>query len=406
MKDLEARLAATFHRELDGVETPQLDPVRLGRARRKGWLLAATASVAVLALVSGAVALTARTIDGADVRPAPADRPPSDEVVVRCTAEGTTVTTPEVLPSENGIEIRVENETDKREIYMLSTEGSGNELGSIAAHGVTRFPSYAPPRTWAIGCFDGSASIPYDDPTHPDYDTFEVIDSRGIWTPRELECEQQKFLTMESRIETGTEPDLEVLAREHVTGLRPDDELARPGYPREQLMWETRVVMREGKVVASIGFLGSPARLLVDACDDSGIRLSKRSGSERYALLARDDETSVYGPRESMFEGCPEKGPDLTTTDLPEAEHAVLLAAQQLSEGLDARDAYATSTLAADDGHVPDFAAMIAKDCNGSLVPATALVTLHLPKAESASLGATTYFVSKMSGGWVVWNAW
>jgi hypothetical protein len=129
-------------------------------------------------------------------------------------------------------------------------------------------------------------------------------------------------------------------------------------------------------------------------------------GSDAYPLVAEDGELRVFAPTNQPYGLCPGPSEALTDEDVPVAEQAVLHAAPEISGGLDTTGANTEGTLAADSSGPPDFATMIAKDCGEEVIQATALVTLHLPEVDSASMGATTYFVSHEERGWVIWGAW
>jgi hypothetical protein len=129
--------------------------------------------------------------------------------------------------------------------------------------------------------------------------------------------------------------------------------------------------------------------------------------ADDYSVVAEDEQMRVFAPGNGQPYGwCPVNAETLAAGDPGFAEDAVLLAAEEISGGLDIDDAFVDSELASKAPGPPDFARMITRACPPSLVGRTVLVTLHLPQVESASLGATTYFVSKESRGWVIWNAW
>jgi len=128
--------------------------------------------------------------------------------------------------------------------------------------------------------------------------------------------------------------------------------------------------------------------------------------ADMYPLIDRDNDTTVYGPVDQPWGWCPTAAEPLTSDDVPAAEGAIVLAAEPLSAGLDTRDATADGALALGFEGPPDFARMIEKDCGLYMVDRTAMVTLSLPRIDSASMGTTTYFVSREDRGWVVWGAW
>lgn len=129
--------------------------------------------------------------------------------------------------------------------------------------------------------------------------------------------------------------------------------------------------------------------------------------ADNYPLVAQQGSMRVFAPRRGQRYGwCPTHAQQLGGSDLPEAEEAVLAAADEISGGLDTDDAYTDSVLAKDADGPPDFARMITRDCPPSLLQRTVLVGLHLPNVESASMGAATYFLSKESRGWVIWYMW
>lgn len=128
-----------------------------------------------------------------------------------------------------------------------------------------------------------------------------------------------------------------------------------------------------------------------------------------YGLLYASDDLNVYAPAWGQAWGaCPTDAIPLGTADLADAERAALAAIPVLIEqGVgwqDSGGAEATSDLAHEAGKPPDFERMIAKDCGSTAVQGTAVVTVHLPRVQSASMSAATLFVSKEPRGWVMWH--
>lgn len=140
--------------------------------------------------------------------------------------------------------------------------------------------------------------------------------------------------------------------------------------------------------------------------DDVLLGRGSDRGSAPYPLVAADGDLRVFAPNNQPYGLCPGPSETLTEEDVPVAEQVVLMAAPEISGGLDTTGAYTEAALAASWSGQPDFATMIKKDCGEDVIQATALVTLHLPEVESASMGATTYFVSHEERGWVIWGAW
>lgn len=129
---------------------------------------------------------------------------------------------------------------------------------------------------------------------------------------------------------------------------------------------------------------------------------------DEYPLVAEVGSMQVYAPSRAQRWGrCPQDAQNLTGNDLSGAEEAVLLAIDDITgRGLNTEAAYTDSVLVSEAPGPPDFARMTTRDCPPLLVERTALVTLYLPKVDSASMSAETYFVSKEPRGWVIWNIW
>lgn len=140
--------------------------------------------------------------------------------------------------------------------------------------------------------------------------------------------------------------------------------------------------------------------------DDATV-MPAQATADAYPLAVRDGATYVFAPARGQPWGwCPQRAQPLETNDLPVLETLIATSADEISGGLNTEDAYANAVLASDAPGPPDFARMISKDCGAELVDRTMLVTLHLPRVDSASMGATTYFVSREPRGWVIWNVW
>lgn len=279
MSDVETRVCLAFRHHLDQVGAPALDLQRLGRARRTRAFILAGVFVGAMTLLLGAVAMSSRFLGNEEIRRTPVgENTTSSEVSIVCTDDGTTVLTPTVHPSNEGIRIRIDNRTTKREFFMIALDGSGNEGGTIKPNGITELSSYAPPGTWAIACFEDEASIRYYDSSDPAYEPFTIKDDQGIWTPKDLACDDPARSEIDTDAPTDRKLNIDRAVRRYVAGLQDGDLLERPGYPDQQLMWETRIVVRNGERIASVHILPSDTwRIWLDSCPDNDLRLSGRN---------------------------------------------------------------------------------------------------------------------------------
>jgi hypothetical protein len=411
--ELERRLSDAFHRNLDQLPAPPPDSDRLRRARRTGVFVAGSLVVMGLLVAGGAAVVTAELLGGVR-REAPGvpGVKAADVAVIECREDGVRVLTPRVRASDDGVHIRIVNTAGKREFFMVDTdESEDNEGGRLKSKEDTQLRSFTPPGGKAFGCLDTSDEIDFDG-NDPSYGRFTVIDPKGLWIPGDLACNGS---VDKARIAVSgplrVTDDLEAVARDYVSGIRPADVLERPGYPKHEWHIEPRTVVREGRRIAGLRFAPGErsGTIFLDACSDSGIGASQsenRETADLYQRIAHKPGLSVFGPSGQPWGWCPIDAEPLTGADLDQTEEAVVLAASTISDGLNTEGAFADAKLAADHTGAPDFSTMIETECGTEMVDHTAVVTLRLPQVKSASMSAETYFVTKEPRGWVIWNSW
>jgi hypothetical protein len=135
------------------------------------------------------------------------------------------------------------------------------------------------------------------------------------------------------------------------------------------------------------------------------------AAADSYRLLAERDGLRVYGPASERSWGtCPRGALKVSRADLPTAKRAVLLAVpaiyRQRRDGkprTDHRSARATGA-----GLAPKYArgASEREHCGERIFRRTIVVDIVFPRIArySASLSQSTFLISRLPRGWVVWS--
>jgi hypothetical protein len=187
------------------------------------------------------IALLAMAVSCGQTTPAdepdPADHP--DVAEVRCSRDGSTeIRTPIVQAQANGVHIDVRVPAHADLAFIVKESGGRNAEDGPFVFAV-------PPGRIHVACLDGYRQDPGDDSL---YLPIQVVDDEGVYVDATLSCENgEGTFGSEPSESLGTEP-VEA-ARSFLTGLEPDDELARVGYV-ERPSEASVAVRRDGEVVA------------------------------------------------------------------------------------------------------------------------------------------------------------
>lgn len=228
----------------------------------RGLLLAALAAVMALGAGCG---------ESPDVQSA-SGLEAAESVVVVCADGETRVATPVVRVQEDGVHVRIRNETAAGLSLLLRQNGGG--AGADAPRGVSELVTASVvPGDVHVACYDSDLADPSEVPVA----TFEVVDPEGLWISTDLDCESVVSVTSDFLAGTagltGTAVEAAHSGLAERNRLQPGDKLEAAGYPLAGLP-VVRVV-RSGLTVATVELQddGGGGWLIttVTACDDAGI---------------------------------------------------------------------------------------------------------------------------------------
>ena len=210
--------------------------------------------------------------------------PLPDIVEVRCTADGTTVSTSVVRPGPAGVRMRVVNDAGTP-IYVTLESASGGRGDQVSEQGRDTVEPLAPGEV-SIACYDPTDPA-QDPPSSPGYlervAHFAVVDADGLWVTDRPECPDGQMAGASASFgEDAGQPrdELPEMLRTWLK-LRPTDEVRSAGYP-EQLN-APLVAVRDGRVVAR----GSIAELAKGWVIDSVEGCSSRRDDRLIPIPAR-----------------------------------------------------------------------------------------------------------------------
>ncbi len=177
--------------------------------------------------------------------------PLPDVMEVRCTDEGTTVSTPAVKPGPAGVRVRIANDTGKP-IYVTVESANGGRGDQVAEQGRDTVEPL-PPGPVSIACYDPNDPA-QDPPSSPGYlervEHFEVVDEDGLWITDRPECPDGQMAGASASFGEDAGQPREELPDMLRTWLKllPTDEVRSAGYPEQPNA--PLVVVRDGRVVA------------------------------------------------------------------------------------------------------------------------------------------------------------
>ena len=249
---------------------------------------------------------------------------------VVCTESGARAATPEVRPQEDGIHIRIDNQTDKRAFYVRDGDlADGNHGGRLAPYSPEEVVSTFPPGRILVGCFENGNATPYSEIAGQGFAELAVVDPESIWVPAEPACPVPDRIKWETEFEGEWEAgDYEGVARMHL-GLAEDDGFRPAGYPESQ--WKvgpSYSVIRDGRVIAIVSFPGfEPSTMWVQTCPEGGL---EPGDDDEPQPVADSNSWVIYTDSEHRFSiGYPEtwyRARESLTPRLGEPQEMVALA--------------------------------------------------------------------------------
>ena len=196
---------------------------------------------------------------------ADADVPETARIV--CGPEGTRAPTPRVVARPDGVHFVIDNRFDAEVGYAFE-EPEGGGGGDSAPKGESSRVLDLPPGEIRVGC----EKRPVDG-IGIDYATLKVLKGDSGYKPIELECQGGMAYGGGAQYAPdakGSKGDLVGQVRSQFSEeIREDDVVELAGYPE---LGDSRVVrvVRDGRVVATVHFLGEPGDWLQDrykACE-------------------------------------------------------------------------------------------------------------------------------------------
>ena len=212
--------------------------------RRRLFTVIGAVSLLVLSVAVSVIAVSSVT-GRTEIPPADVENFP-DLAEVRCDETGTVVLTKAVRPRADGLHIRVVNEMGPRAGLSLEyPNGAGSGQGLPAKENILIYP--APPGLSHVHCTDATPES-MEAPSQ----TLEVVDSDGVYTRAELDCEGGGVTDSSGGLlpegARGEKGDPVELTRAKFEGeLRPGDEVRSVGYP--EVTDPSVAVIRDGRVL-------------------------------------------------------------------------------------------------------------------------------------------------------------
>ena len=202
------------------------------------------------------VLLLAAAACGTDATPRSDGSAAADVAEIVCDGTQTIVRTRRVRTHQDGVHLRLVNESESPLSYEINDDRTGGRGGSVPVGASSHVVALAPGHL-RVRCYDESEP---DSGRRRDT-TFDVVDSDGFWTPSVLECDGRTYSSTSLDYAPGTPGErgtaIEV-AREHLqrNGLRAHEALERAGHP-EVSPTLVRLV-RNGAVVAVVSLVRPP----------------------------------------------------------------------------------------------------------------------------------------------------
>ena len=229
---------------------------------RGGWpvsrfVAASTYLFAVVVLLCGCGAMGSERA-GEPVDEEAASVPETARIV--CGPEGTRILTPRVGARPDGVHIVIDNRFDAEVGYAFEHPEGGR--GDGAPKGESEYAEDFPPGKVKVGCEE-----PPVDGIGTDYATLTVVRGDSGYKSTGLECKGGMAFGGGAQYAPGAKGSKGNLV-EHARGrfkqeIRDDDVVELAGYPELRDRRIVRVV-RDGRVVATIHFLGEPGDWLQD----------------------------------------------------------------------------------------------------------------------------------------------
>ena len=195
-----------------------------------------------LLLVSAIVAAAASACGSGAAKSPPAHRALPDVARIVCTADGTRLVTPAVMPQRDGVHVILSQQGGAPATLSTDHRAGGWKPGPKP------LVLTLPPGSAHLGCMT-MADWNANPPRHRGWVTLRVVDQVGRWVDDHTVgavCRQSSIDYAPSAA-GDAESQLGRTARQAL-GARPGDQVERAGYPRQQPI-EYRLV-RGGKVVA------------------------------------------------------------------------------------------------------------------------------------------------------------
>lgn len=207
-----------------------------GRGRKPAHYL--VGGVVVIAAAIGVTLFLSRlSLTERDPGAAAGDLP--SEVQLECGDDGLDILTPEVRPLADGVHLVVRNTSR----HAITVRLEGHEYVFAVPSGTSRLTSPQPPGTVPVKCYTADAKLLED--------SFKVVDTEGLWSRPDLECDDYSGFGGETGGPARMTDPVE-LVRYQFPGLRETDVIKLAGYPHAPV--GVAVVLRNGARIASVEY--------------------------------------------------------------------------------------------------------------------------------------------------------
>lgn len=196
-----------------------------------------------------------------------------DNLRVVCDARQTTVLTPIVRATAEGLRVSVESAEDVTELsfHRIAWEHGTSNGGPVGDGSVPIEPGPA-----LVACLPGQRTSYWD----VEFGTFQLVDPDGLWLTSGVDCAETTKAIGRLRASVRWLPFPELVDRLEgaIAGMTPGDVLRPDGYPdlhgSKLYLWEGLIV-RDGSPVPIVN-VDTDGKIGLEACTGSGITLTSR----------------------------------------------------------------------------------------------------------------------------------
>jgi hypothetical protein len=199
----------------------------------------------------------------------PVDLPDVARVV--CAVGNATALTREVRPQLDGVHVMIDNRSGARAFLFQDPKTPARiHSGELASWSQNNVVTPFPPGEILVRCLASAGGTPDRGIEGHGFARIRIVDPEGLWTSDRLECSNPTRFLVTHVGRADTSPDQVVWA---FAGVRPDDRVENPAYPRTRYREARRVIIRNGEPIALLSLRKQVKDwwVVVRACPGSGI---------------------------------------------------------------------------------------------------------------------------------------